>query len=913
MPIVNLHITRGADGLQLALAVRDNANGRLLPKTQQHRCALPSLPAQLDSVTRSWHQSYTNWLNGVVTLTGSSPPIEIETNISVSRECQQLGERLIREFNSWIGHSHKIQVALSQIVPKSDYERNPNDFCFVLHTDTGDPELDLTLQRLPFHTWDFLQEFYPHAEMALSTTSHSVPPATIGQRPQVLVILGDDPKIDFSPHQQAIGQNLVDSQLADVRYWSCTPGSPHTGLKSNLGAIPDLIVTLRESSPQVIIFIGHSQSTHNASASGLRSDAPIQIWLNESEYISPQDPNFQKILRGLRDRGLIFAAFISCDGLGIARELNDLGIPYLLVSREILPVHVAKNFLDEFLAKATAPGVPIHIALSYARQHLQDTVETSKLSGCPNASTFPAIFQIPEQHSYILNPIDDRDPIVKTEASRPQQRYLKYLLVLSLSFICVFLLHQSLQFRPSICEFAIETAGISCGEKSLLNYPESRISDDKQKGFNLIGKALKNPNLYHEAIETLKRDWERNHDPETAIAIENAKLANLRSPVKIKNIAVVIPVTDTPTYIADSLLKGVAYVQQQTNQNSKLDWGLRVLIADDKNDPTTAAEIARKLVSRDDILAVIGHYSSEVTVPIKKIYQDNKTVLISPTATSDRLTDRTVGNYFFRVVPENSIFAKDIITKWINPTQKIALFYQPHKQFSKSLTDKFKEEITKKYPNTTIFVKEFDLDKPDRIEDNIKQAQQLGANTIVLFPDAHTGDRNTNSKSEEVLKYTNGMMPILANTSIYDLYDNDTKGGTIPVRSKLYENVTMSVPWDYSNSQKYPGGLFAKQVAKNLPDIPQWWLHKKQQSVNSLNERIAMSYDAALVIAEALERATDRLTVQQAITHKHFYVDGITGRISFQGSDRKEKFNSLLVPDCKNNECIGLKPWHQHN
>ncbi len=81
-------------------------------------------------------------------------------------------------------------------------------------------------------------------------------------------------------------------------------------------------------------------------------------------------------------------------------------------------------------------------------------------------------------------------------------------------------------------------------------------------------------------------------------------------------------------------MKGIVYAHQQHNQNSSRDWKLRIVMADDANDPEQGKIIARQLATRSDLLGIIGHYSSNVTVPIinAKIY-DNKIVVISPTAT----------------------------------------------------------------------------------------------------------------------------------------------------------------------------------------------------------------------------------------------------------------------------------------
>ena len=544
MPIVNFHITGSADRLQMTLTVKDNLSGRLLPGSRAYKCDLKPLPQRLSDKYRLWQRRYHTWVSGgATTLTPSSPPIEIATNISVLQECQQVGNELIREFNEWIKKTQSIQTDLSQIVSSRDYCRNPSDYCFILNTDTIDPELNLTLQRLPFHTWDFIQHYYPHAEISLSTTHHALTPIVRPERLQVLVVLGYDAHTNMAAQQLAIGEQLADANLADVTYW-------------NYGHEPDAIaslyLTLNTNSPQVLFFIGHSEST-----SGV-----VRIHLNDREFISPQDRAFKNILIKLKNRGLIFAAFISCDGIGIAQELGDLGIPYLMVSREILPVHVAKEFLDEFLKKATEPGVPIHLALSHARQHLQETVETRNTNhGCPNASTFPVIFQIPEQHSYILNPIaeksgwqllGDRIQPISSIFSKPTWGLIFGLIsIIPISMLVMH--HRDRWVRSQVSNACDETVknltSIGCSEKTVL---EGRYIDaDTLKSMKMLTSS--DPKILKKAVANLSRSWEnknnQENNPEVLIALSNANIKWRQRqaidrgevPPIVKTIAVMLP------------------------------------------------------------------------------------------------------------------------------------------------------------------------------------------------------------------------------------------------------------------------------------------------------------------------------------------------------------------------------------
>ena len=84
------------------------------------------------------------------------------------------------------------------------------------------------------------------------------------------------------------------------------------------------------------------------------------------------------------------AIFNSCDGLGLARNLADLRIPYTIVMREPIPDIVAQHFLEYFLT-VFASGESLYTSVQQARVRLQEELE----SQYPCASWIPVIFQNP--------------------------------------------------------------------------------------------------------------------------------------------------------------------------------------------------------------------------------------------------------------------------------------------------------------------------------------------------------------------------------------------------------------------------------------------------------------------------------------------------------------------------------------
>ena len=62
------------------------------------------------------------------------------------------------------------------------------------------------------------------------------------------------------------------------------------------------------------------------------------------------------------------------------------------------------------------------------------------------------------------------------------------------------------------------------------------------------------------------------------------------------------------------------------------------MLADDANNLREAEQVAQELVDQPDVVAVIGHYTSETTLAALPTYQQNQLVLMSASSTSDEIS-----------------------------------------------------------------------------------------------------------------------------------------------------------------------------------------------------------------------------------------------------------------------------------
>lgn len=261
---------------------------------------------------------------------------ELQKNIDNWLDCQ--------EFRS-------IESQLRTYLSRTDEVR------FIIQTE------DYYLRKLPWHIWHFFND-YQRAEIALSPIEFKpeIKVNSSADRIRILAILGDSDGIDIE---------------ADKSLLSSLPNNPE-------------IIFLEQPSRQqldeylwdrqgwdILFFAGHSLT---------KEDGAGYIYINSTEITIPQLKNS---LRIAIERGLKLAIFNSCDGLGLARQLDDLHIPQTIVMREPVPDTVAQEFLKRFLTEF-ATGQSFYLAVRYAREQLQGLE-----SDFPGASWLPVICQNP--------------------------------------------------------------------------------------------------------------------------------------------------------------------------------------------------------------------------------------------------------------------------------------------------------------------------------------------------------------------------------------------------------------------------------------------------------------------------------------------------------------------------------------
>ncbi len=93
---------------------------------------------------------------------------------------------------------------------------------------------------------------------------------------------------------------------------------------------------------------------------------------------------------------------------------------------------------------------------------------------------------------------------------------------------------------------------------------------------------------------------------------------------------------------------GVTLVMEKANASGGvLGKKIRLITEDDQSKPGEAATAARKLISRDQVVALLGEIASSRSLEAGPIAQQSKIPMISPGSTNLKVTQ--IGDYIFRV------------------------------------------------------------------------------------------------------------------------------------------------------------------------------------------------------------------------------------------------------------------------
>jgi WD40 repeat protein/energy-coupling factor transporter ATP-binding protein EcfA2 len=320
------------------------ANDGLRP----YRTVAAKLPKNITipQLLNSWHDIYCNLYGQYRIKSAGSRRVNIE---SFNQECTRESINLLSRFNEWLSTpSFRPIVNSLQDLYLNDEIR------IIISTSCHE------LRQLPWHLWDILARF-SLVEVALSSPNAERRERVYREKIRILIILGDSSNINVDADRQYL-QNFCGENAELVLLNQPSREKLNRCLQDEIGW-------------DMLFFSGHSET----------KEMEGRIYINSHDSLTMAE--LRDALQVAIQRRLQIAFFNSCDGLGIAYELEQLYIPQVIVMRKAVPDKVAQEFLKYFLQEFTG-GKSLYISVRNAR------VELQKLeSEFPCASWLPVIVQ----------------------------------------------------------------------------------------------------------------------------------------------------------------------------------------------------------------------------------------------------------------------------------------------------------------------------------------------------------------------------------------------------------------------------------------------------------------------------------------------------------------------------------------
>ncbi|MGQ9919864.1 MAG: ABC transporter substrate-binding protein [Desulfobacca sp.] len=318
--------------------------------------------------------------------------------------------------------------------------------------------------------------------------------------------------------------------------------------------------------------------------------------------------------------------------------------------------------------------------------------------------------------------------------------------------------------------------------------------------------------------------------------------------------------TGSKPTVGDSCKRAMELLAEQINQQGGLKVGdrqlpLKLVIEDNEDKAESAAAAAQKLISQNNVLAVIGPNASGNAIPAARICEDSGVIMISPWSTNPKTTEGK--KYIFRACFIDD-FQGQVMAKFARQHLKAetaAVLYDVASEYNKGIAEFF------------------------------KQFFEADGGKVVAFASYTTGDKDFSSQLTTI-KAAAPQVLFLPN------YYNE-----VPLQVKQARQQGLScaiIGSDSWGSQELLtlGGADLEKAFFSTHYAPDIATPKAQEFIQAYEAKYgkkpddvaALTYDAGLLLCQAITQAgvLDRSKVRDTLAQvKEF--EGVTGKMTFRG------------------------------
>lgn len=307
-------------------------------------------------------------------------------------------------------------------------------------------------------------------------------------------------------------------------------------------------------------------------------------------------------------------------------------------------------------------------------------------------------------------------------------------------------------------------------------------------------------------------------------------------PIKV---GLISPLTGQLSSYGESVRNAVVMAVDEINAAGGVNGReIALTIMDDKGDATESANSARRLIDRDEVSLIIGPVVTPAVMAVAPIAQDAGIPLITPTGTGDAIT--AIGDLIFRAAYKDS-FQGQVMARFAKENldlTDVAIIYDLANDYSTGLMQAFRETF-----------------------------QEFGGN-IITVESYQSGDSDFSAQLTSV---------IMRNPEAIFIPDYHPNAGPIIMQARQlgFTGELLGVDgWDSPELTELAGGLDDGGYIVNhystddeSESTQQFIANYEQRFGHSPDALAALGYDAALIVAKAIEQAgsTEPQALKQAL------------------------------------------------
>jgi branched-chain amino acid transport system substrate-binding protein len=335
--------------------------------------------------------------------------------------------------------------------------------------------------------------------------------------------------------------------------------------------------------------------------------------------------------------------------------------------------------------------------------------------------------------------------------------------------------------------------------------------------------------------------------------------------------------TGSKPTVGDSCKKAMELLASQVNAAGGLKLGdkkyrLKLLVEDNEDKAESAAAVAQKLISQNNVLAIIGPNASGNAIPAARICEDNGVIMISPWSTNPKTTEGK--KFVFRACFIDD-FQGQVMAKFARDhlqAQTAAVLYDVASEYNKGIAEFFKQSF-----------------------------EAMGGRVVAFA--SYTKDDKDFSSQLTTIKAANPGVLFLPN------YYNE-----VPLQVQQARRLGITCPFIGSDSWGSPEILtlcgveleesyFSTHYAPDIAtDTAQKFIKAYEAKYGKKPDDVAaLTYDAGKLLLTAINQAgtLERQKVRDALAAVQDF-EGVTGSMKFHGTGDPIKSAVIIhVTGCK--------------